>query len=100
VILATIRIKAQLVLVKAAFYGGRTFSDITSAAYGHITPSLPMASKVLKMNKGAAATIPCPVPPAHVIPARTAMDPDTPTKPNSMTSHHNLGAEKGGHLTP
>jgi hypothetical protein len=55
-----------------------------SAGYNHIIPSHPIAKKVLKMNKKAAAVTPVAVPLAFVVPARTAIETAMPAAPNSI----------------
>ena len=48
-------------------------------------PSQPMAKKVLKMNRKAAAVTPVPDDGCEVVPARMAIEADIPTAPNSMS---------------
>ena len=58
-------------------------------------PSHPIAKKVLKTNKKAAATMPAPVPFWLVAAASTAMDRDMPTAPKSIRGRRpNFSIEK------
>lgn len=55
-----------------------------SAGYSHDMPSQPMAKKVLKMNRKAAATMPVVEPGYAFMIERTTMDRDMPAAPKSM----------------
>lgn len=103
VIMTTMKLKIQFADVDRAFAGARIRSGTISAGYSldnmllvtpfdqtqlvtyQVIPSQPIAKKVLKINKKAAATMPGPVPPTDVQAANTTIESDWPTAPKSMS---------------
>ena len=85
VIITTIKLNAQFADVLTAFAGARMRSGTISAGYSHVIPSQPMAKKVLKIKRKAAAMMPGAVPPILVITARMIIEADMPAAPKSMS---------------
>ena len=77
--------KAQFAEVLSALAGALIFNGTISAGYSQVIPNQPIAKKVLKMNKNAAATIPRVPLVFEVVPARMAIEAAMPAAPNIIS---------------
>lgn len=74
----------QFADVDSAEEGALIRNGTISLGYSQVIPSQPMAKKVLNTKRKTAATTPGPDPPTDVTAARTTIDNDIPTAPNSI----------------